>query len=116
MEIEGLPEVNPPSGRVPRQRLLASPILKQRWRRNIEEIGKMGSGVEGFRTGGKYMRKGQPGGPPGAQAPPRCGPTAGRATRAPGALVGPLLPPLGDSESFRHADFLSDFPGIYWAL
>src|SRR4051812_14085716 len=52
------------------------------------------SGVEGFRTGGKYRRKGQPGGPPGAQAPPGRDPTLGRATRAPGALVGPLCPHL----------------------
>src|SRR3954465_9195725 len=39
MEMEGLPEVIPPSGRVPGQRLLAVPILKRR-RRDIEEIGK----------------------------------------------------------------------------
>ena len=56
MEMEGLPEVNPPSGTVPGQHLLAAPILKRR--RNREEIGKRGSGVEGFQMGGKYRRKG----------------------------------------------------------
>src|SRR3954465_4327938 len=64
MEMEGLPEVNPPSGRVPGQHLLAAPILKRRRRRNREEIGKKGSCLEGFRTRAKYRRKGQPGGPP----------------------------------------------------
>src|SRR4051812_35304851 len=39
MAMEGLPEVVPPSGRVPRQLLLAAPILKRR-RRYREEIGK----------------------------------------------------------------------------
>src|SRR4051812_8362281 len=58
MEMEGLPEVNPPSGRMPGQLLLATPILKRRRWRNKEEIGKRGSGVEGFRTGDKYRRKG----------------------------------------------------------
>ena len=40
MEMEGLPEVIPPSGRVPGQRLLAAPILKWRRRWYREEIGK----------------------------------------------------------------------------
>src|SRR4051812_14085715 len=40
MAMEGLPEVNPPSERVPGQRLLAPPILKRRRQRNREEIGK----------------------------------------------------------------------------
>ena len=57
MEMEGLPEVNPLSGRVPGQRLLAAAILKWR-RRNREEFGKRGSGVKVFHTGGKYRWKG----------------------------------------------------------
>ena len=116
MEMEGLPEVNPPSDRVPGQRLLAAPILKWRRRRNKEEIGKRASSFRVSSVRGKYRRKGAARGPPGAQAPPASGPTPVCATRAPGALVGPLWPPLGDSGSFRHADFLSDFPAIYWAL
>src|SRR4051812_33912188 len=68
MEMEGLQEVIPPSGRVPGQRLLETPILKPR-RRNREEIGKRGSNVEGLRRGGKYRRKGAARGPPGPRRP-----------------------------------------------
>src|SRR4051812_48288687 len=57
MEMEGLPEVNPPSGRVSGQRLLAAPILKRR-RRNREEIGKGGSLPRVSSSGAKYRRKG----------------------------------------------------------
>src|SRR3954468_7277053 len=80
MEIEGLPEVIPPSGRVPGQRLLAAPILK--WRRYREEVGKKPCilGIPSAR--GIYRRRGQPGGPPGSQALPWRDPTLGGATRA----------------------------------
>src|ERR1043165_4806631 len=81
MEMEGLLEVIPPSGRVPGQRLLAAPILKrQRWRYR-EEIGKKTCILGISSTGGIYRRRGQPGGPPGSQAPPRHGPDLERATR-----------------------------------
>ena len=40
MVMEGLPEVVPPSDRVPRQLLLAAPILKRRRRWYREEMGK----------------------------------------------------------------------------
>src|SRR3954470_2632016 len=70
---------------------------------------KKGFWCRGFPDGGKYRWKGEARGPPGAQAPPGHGPTPGSATRAPGALVGPLWPPLGDSRSFRNTNFLSDF-------
>ena len=66
MEMEGLPVVNPPYGRVKGQRLLVAPILKRRRRRNREEIGNRASSVEGFPTRGKYRRKGAARGPPGA--------------------------------------------------
>src|SRR3954467_14428158 len=78
MEMEGILEVNPPSDRVPGQRLLAAPILKRRRRRNKEEIGKRASGVEGFCTGGKYRRKG-----------------ASRGPRRPLDAIPPLDAPLG---------------------
>ena len=66
MAMEGLPEVNPPSGRVPGQRLLVDPILEQ-WRRwNREEIRKKGSLLRVSMTGAKYRRKGAARGPPGA--------------------------------------------------
>src|SRR3954471_1516533 len=73
MEMEGLPEVIPPSGRVPGQRLLAAPILKRR-RRYREEIGKKTSILGISSSGGKYRRWG----------------AARGSTREPGA---PLAPP-----------------------
>src|ERR1043165_741810 len=82
MEMEGLPKVIPPSGRVPGQRLLADPILKRRRQRYREEIRKntLILGVSSARS--IYRRRGQPGGPPGSQAPPWHGQPLGRATRA----------------------------------
>ena len=116
MAMEGFLEVVPPSDRVPGQLLLAAPILKRRRRRYREEIGKKTSmlGVSSVRA--KYRRRGAPRGStrdPGgslARLP------LGRATRVPGALVGPLLPSFGDSESFRDTDFLYNFSGIFGAL
>src|SRR4051812_38019224 len=66
MAMEGLPEVVPPSGRVPRQLLLAASILK--WRRRYrEEFGNKRS-ILGFSSvGSKYRPKGHRGGPPGTQ-------------------------------------------------
>src|SRR3954470_14059173 len=60
MAMEGLPEVVPPSGRVPGQLLLAAPILKQRRRRYREEMGKRTSilGVSSARE--IYRRRGAP--------------------------------------------------------
>src|SRR3954467_4727767 len=58
MEMEGIPEVNPPSGRVPGQRLLAALILKRQRRRNKEEIRKKGSLPRVSAKGAKSRRKG----------------------------------------------------------
>src|SRR3954465_14977124 len=97
MEMEGLPKVIPPSGRVPRQRLLAAPILK-RWRRRYrEEIGKKTSILGISSAGGIYRRRGQPGGPPGSQAPPWRSQPLGRTFRAPWSLVVALWPHPGVS-------------------
>src|ERR1041385_5224870 len=53
--------------------------------------GEKGFPSRGFHVTEIYMDEGgQPGGPPGFQAPPWRGPTLGRAGRVPGALVGPL--------------------------
>ena len=52
MQMEGLPEVNPPSGRVPGQGLLTAPILKQRRRRNREGLWKKGSASRVLGAGG----------------------------------------------------------------
>src|SRR3954470_17802111 len=106
-------EVNPPSGRVPGRGLLVLPILEARRQRNRGEIGKKGFVFGGFGSRDKYRRRGQPGGPQGVQAAPWRGPTLGRTGRAPGALVGPLWPPLGDFRSLFYADFYWIFPEFF---
>src|SRR3954471_7323500 len=55
--VEKLPEVNPPSGRVPGRGLLVLSILEAWRRRNRGEITKKGSILEGFGTRGKYRRR-----------------------------------------------------------
>src|ERR1041384_3578347 len=109
-------EVGPPSGRVPGRGLLVLPISEARRWRNRGEIAKKGSVLEGFLSRRIYRRRGQPGGPPGFQAPPWRGQTLGRATRAPGPLVVALWPHLGSSRRFLCADFLSDFSRFFGAL
>src|SRR3954469_15619418 len=77
MAMEKLPEMNPPSDRVPGQGLLAAPILKRRRQQNREEITKKGSVLEGFGSRCKYRPKGArggPGSPGGPLARPRVGP------------------------------------------
>src|SRR3954467_12067807 len=73
MAMEGLPEVVPPSGRVPGQLLLAAPVLKRRRRRYREKMGKRTSilGVSSARA--KYRRRGSTRDPGGslARLPPR---------------------------------------------
>src|ERR1041385_3337330 len=89
MVAEKLPEVNPPSGRVPGRGLLALPILEARWRRNRGDIAKKGSHLGGF--GGRCKYRGR--GPPWVHAAPWRAPTSGRAGRAPGAWWVPSGPP-----------------------
>ena len=57
MAMEGLPEVVPPSGRVPGQLLLAAPILKRR-RRYREENGNKRSILGVSTAGAKYRPRG----------------------------------------------------------
>ena len=116
MEMEGLPEVIPPSGRVSGHRLLAAPILKRWWRRYREEIGKKTCILGVSCAGGIYRRRGQPEGPLVVQAPPWRGQPLGRGTRASGPLVVALWPHPGVSGGFRDADFLYNFSGIFGAL
>src|SRR3954463_14413067 len=87
MEMEGLPKVVPPSGRVPGQRLLAAPILKQRRRWYREEIGKRTSILGIFSAGGKYRRRGVARGSTREPGAPWCALGLGRTTREPGSLV-----------------------------
>src|SRR3954466_9861831 len=61
MEVDGLPEGVPPSGRVPRQLLLAAPILKRR-RRYRGEFAKVRSILGVSTPRAKYRRRGAPGG------------------------------------------------------
>src|ERR1041385_6645802 len=58
MVVEKLPEVNPPSGRVPGRGLLVLPILEVRRRRNRGEITKKGFVFGGFGTKEIYRRMG----------------------------------------------------------
>ena len=113
MVVERLPVVILPSGGVPGRVLLALPILEARRRRNRDEIAKKGSVLEGFGTRGKYMPKGGvsrgPGGPGGHLAWP------GGWPRRQGAW-GPGGPPpaaLRLRGTFRNADFLYTFSGIF---
>src|SRR3954470_14823498 len=113
MAMDGLPEGVSPSNRVPEQLLQAAPILKRRRRQNREEFAKKGSCSEGFRTRGKYRRRGSRGDPQGSQEAPWHGPGWGRARHPPGSLVVALLPSFGSSGRFRHADFLYNFSGFF---
>src|SRR3954465_12038389 len=65
-----LPEVNPPSGRVPGRGLLVLPISEVRRRRNRGEIAKKGFVLEGFTSRGIYRRRGAVRGGPGAPGAP----------------------------------------------
>src|SRR3954466_680719 len=85
MAMDGLPEGVSPSGRVPEHLLQEAPILKRRRRRHREGFTKKGSVPKGFRSRGKYRRRGESGGPTGQPG---------------GPLVVALLPPLGSSGRF----------------
>src|SRR3954464_9357908 len=77
MAMEGLPEGVYPFDRVPEQLLQAAPILKRRRRRNREGFAKKGSASKGFRTRGKYRRRGESGGHPGQPGGPLARPKVG---------------------------------------
>src|ERR1041385_5000019 len=85
-----LPEVGPPSGRVPGRGLLVLPISEARRRRNRGEIAKKGSVFEGFSSRRIYRRRGAARGAPGVQPPPWRGWPRHQGAWAPGG--GPLAP------------------------
>ena len=58
MDMDSLPEGVPPSGRVQGQLLLASPILKRRWRRHRGEFVNMRSVFRVSSSGVKIGAKG----------------------------------------------------------
>ena len=116
MVVERLPVVILPSGRVPGRVLLAPPILEARRRRNRDEIAKKGSRLEGFGTRYKYMPKGGisggSGGPGALAARPGGGPPP-LVAWSPG---GPPPVALRLRGTFRNADFLYNFSGIFLAV
>ena len=116
MVVEKLPVVILPSGRVPGRVLLVLPILEARRRRNRDEIAKKGSVLEGFGTRCKYMPKGVTRGGLGGPGAPLARPGGGpphQGAWSPGGPPPALLRPCG---SFRNADFLYNFSGIFLAV
>src|SRR3954467_7619079 len=75
--VEKLPEVIPPSGRVPGRGLLVLPILEARRRRNRGEVPKKGSVFEGFPSREINRRKGAARGGPGDPGAPLSWPGMG---------------------------------------
>ena len=74
MVVEKLAEVNPPSGRVPGEGLLAAPILESRRWQNREDFMKKGSVSRVFGNRCKYRPKGGQGVASGVQAATWCAP------------------------------------------
>src|ERR1044071_7903161 len=95
MVVEKLPEVVPPSGRVPGRGLLVLPILEARRRRNRGEIAKKGSVFEGFGMRGIYRRRGAARGGPGSPGAPLARPRGWPRQVAAWATPGSPLTPLG---------------------
>src|ERR1041385_6976098 len=93
MVVEKLPEVIPPSGRVPERGLLVLPILEARRRWNRGEIMKKGPVPEGFSSRGINRRKGVARGGLGAPGAPWRVQGPGRALWPPGPPGSPLAPP-----------------------
>src|ERR1041385_4291665 len=116
MAMDGPPEGVPPPGRVPRQLLQATPILKRRRQRYRGEFTEKRSILGVSTPRAKYRRRGCRGDPPGSQEASWHGLGWGRARDPPGLLVVAPLRYLGDSGSFRVADFLSDFCRFFGAL
>src|ERR1041385_7119319 len=115
MVVENLPEVNPPSGRVPGRDILVLLILEARWRRNRGEIAKKGSCSEGFMSRGINRRKGAARAGPGAPGAP---PGTARGGVAPYCRLGPPWLPSGPSQALREASgmliFPIFFPEFFW--
>ena len=104
MAMEKLLEVNPSSGRVPEQGILAAPILKRQRRWNREVFAKKGSVLGVSTPRGKYRRRGTSRGPTrkpgGLLVRPRVGPRQGPSW----SLVVAPLASFGYSRRFLDAD------------
>src|ERR1041385_7730064 len=116
MVVEKLPEVVPPSGRVPRRGLLVLPILETRRRRNRGEIAKKGSRLGVFASRGINRRRGAARGDTRGPGAPLARPHPRARWEGAWGPGGSPLAPLGDSRNFLYADFLLDFPRIFGAL
>src|ERR1041385_635049 len=97
MVVEKLPEVVPPSGRVPGRGLLVLSILEAWRRRNRGEIAKKGSVPEGFSSRGINRQRGAARGGPGAPGTPLARPRGW----PPGAPWPPSAPTLALLEGSR---------------
>ena len=93
--MEGPPEINPPSGRVPGQVHRAVPILESSWQRNRGEDREKKRLPRVSVTGEINRPKGAPGGVPATQAPSWRGQEGGSARWPPGRGGGPLWPSFG---------------------
>src|ERR1041385_5050037 len=102
MVVEKLPEVVPPSGRVPRRGLLVLSIFEARRRRNRGKTSKKGNVPEGFSTRGINRRRGAARGGPGA----------------PGGRLGHPWPPSGPTRALLEGShtliFPIFFPEFFW--
>src|SRR3954470_14067879 len=116
MAMDGLPEGVPPPGRVPGKLLQAGPILKRRRRGYIGEFVEKRYILGVSTLSAKYRRRGRRGDPPGSQEASWRGLGWGHTRDPPGLLVVSPLRSFGVFESFRDADFLSDFYGFFGAL
>ena len=116
MVVKRPPEVNPPSGRVPGRGLLVLLILEARRRRNRGENRDAGLSPRVFGARGKNRPKGGTRGWPLLPGALLARPGVGPRPLAAWEGGGPPLAGLRASGSFRYADFLYIFLGIFWAL
>ena len=114
MVMEGPPEINPPSGKVPGQELLLILISGSRWQRNSGENVEKESSLGIFRSRGINRAKvGHQGWahlarrPGGAASPWPC-----QVAAWPGG--GSPMPPLRASGVFLHKRFSGNFSGFFW--
>src|SRR4051812_16852509 len=110
MPMEKLSEVNPPSGRVPGQRILEALTLKRRRGQNREGIMKKGLLPRVSMTGCKYRRKGAARGATRDPGVPWARPHPWSCHQGAWGPGGSLWLPLDDSGSSWCTGFLYDFP------
>src|ERR1041385_2842993 len=110
MVEEKLPEVDPPSGRVPGRVLLVLPILEAQRQRNRGEIAKKGSVFRSFTSREIYRRRGAARGATRSPGAPWRGQALGRARWPPGSLVVAPRPSFGVLKASVALIFYPNFP------